>query len=226
MLQPVIAFLEEGFGLRRRGSILFLAIMTMSGTGFVLYYSANSQAMNTFDFWVGTVFIYILALFQALIYGWIFGIERGEREAHQGAHLRIPRVVQYLLKYVVPIYLVVLFGAFCYQNLPSRVTTPDKNAEVVKMWGWLSDGGVMWAGVFGENVPAEYGIVADDSGSFVGSEQFSYSQGWIERILTEEVIGKSFLFLGVIFVVLLVMIHFAGRRWVREGRYEAIDEAT
>ena len=67
MLQPVIAFLEEGFGLRRRGSTMFLAILTVMGSGFVLYFLRWLGRLEyTFDFWVGTVFIYILAMIQAL----------------------------------------------------------------------------------------------------------------------------------------------------------------
>ncbi len=91
MLQPVIAFFEEGFGLRRQASTAFLAVLTLLGTSFVLYYSAKSTAMDTFDFWVGTVFIFILALIQSLIYGWVFGIQRGEEEAHVGASAHPPR---------------------------------------------------------------------------------------------------------------------------------------
>lgn len=121
MLQPVIAFLEEGFGLKRHASAAFLGLIAALGCGFVLYFSAGLTALDTFDFWVGTFLIFVLAMFQAVLYGWIFGIERGEREAHEGAHIRIPKFVQYMLKYIVPVYLVVIFAAFCWNNL----TGPD-----------------------------------------------------------------------------------------------------
>ena len=224
MLQPVIAFLEEGFNLQRRGSTAFLALLTLAGSGFVLYFSAGTVAMDTFDFWVGTVFIYILAMVQALIYGWIFGIERGEAEAHVGAHLRIPRIVQYLLKFVVPVYLFLLFGAFCYQNLPSRVTTSNKADEVAKFWGLLTpDAGVMWAGTNRENIPAEYGFALDEAGNFVSDQGYTYAAGRIETILQNPVILYSFYFLGGVLILLLIMIGIAGNRWVREGRYAAAD---
>ena len=120
MLQPVMAFFEEGFGLKRRGSSAILCLICALGCGFVLYFSGGLTALDTFDFWVGTFLIYLLAMFQALLYGWIFGIERGEYEAHQGAHIRIPRFVQYMLKYVVPVYLLVIFCAFVYEKIPSK----------------------------------------------------------------------------------------------------------
>lgn len=123
MLQPVIAFLEEGFGLRRHASVAILGLIAALGCMFVLYFSKNLVALDTFDFWVGSVLIFLLALGQAILYGWVFGIERGDAEAHRGAHIRIPWFVQLMLKYVTPLYLVAIFAAFCYYNLPGYART-------------------------------------------------------------------------------------------------------
>ena len=61
-----------------------------------------------------------------MIYGWIFGIERGEREAHQGAHMRIPRFVQFMLKYVTPLYLLAIFlGVVFYKDPRTGMTQVD-----------------------------------------------------------------------------------------------------
>jgi NSS family neurotransmitter:Na+ symporter len=120
MLQPVIAFLEEGFGLKRHASTAVLGLVAAIGCGFVAFFSEGMMALDTFDFWVGSVLIFLLALVQALLYGWVFGIGRGELEAHQGAHFRIPHFIQYMLKYVVPLYLLTILAFFCWEKLPSR----------------------------------------------------------------------------------------------------------
>src|SRR5438034_2699277 len=39
MLQPVIAFFEEGLGLRRHASVAFLGLISALGSGFILYFS-------------------------------------------------------------------------------------------------------------------------------------------------------------------------------------------
>ncbi|MDA8744467.1 sodium-dependent transporter [Rubripirellula amarantea] len=117
MLQPVIAFLEEGFGLERRASASILGIIALSGTMFVVYFSAGLTALDTFDFWVGTFLIFVLAMVQAVIYGWVFGIKRGAYESSIGAYIKIPTPVHYLLKYIVPVYLGVIFIAFIYQSV-------------------------------------------------------------------------------------------------------------
>jgi SNF family Na+-dependent transporter len=123
MLQPVIAFLEEGLGLRRHASAAILGLITAFGTAFVVYFSKGLVALDTFDFWVGTMFIFLLAMVQAVLYGWVFGIERGEEELQRGANMRVPRFVQFVLKYVTPLYLIAIFVGICYTQAGSYWTT-------------------------------------------------------------------------------------------------------
>lgn len=108
MLQPVIAFLEEGVGMRRHASVAFLALLSILGSGFVVYFSKGRVALDTFDFWGGTMLLLVLATVQSILYGWVLGIERGEQAAHEGAHLRIPQFVQFILKYVSPLFLLAI----------------------------------------------------------------------------------------------------------------------
>jgi SNF family Na+-dependent transporter len=127
MLQPVIAFFEEGLGLRRHASAALLGMITAFGTGFVMYFSKNMVALDTFDFWVGTMFIFILAMVQSVLYGWMFGIERGDAELHRGAHIRVPYFVQIILKYVTPLYLLAIFVGICITSGSTyweNLTTP------------------------------------------------------------------------------------------------------
>jgi len=80
MLQPVIAFFEEGFGLKRHASAAFLGLLSALGCGFVIYFSKGSIALDTFDFWVGSALIFVLAMIQTFLYGWVFGIDKAEVE--------------------------------------------------------------------------------------------------------------------------------------------------
>lgn len=132
MLQPVIAFFEEGLGLRRHASATLLGLISALGCGFVMYFSKGLVALDTMDFWVGSVLIFLLGLLQSLLYGWVLGIDRGEREAHHGAQLRIPRFVQYVLKYVTPSYLLIIFGLFCWNNLPDYYAS-IMNSNIAKL---------------------------------------------------------------------------------------------
>ncbi|MCC7409064.1 MAG: hypothetical protein IT442_13430, partial [Phycisphaeraceae bacterium] len=123
MLQPAIALLEEGLGLNRKASVALLGFVTMVGTLFVLYFSKDAIALDTFDFWIGTFCIFILALFQTVMFGWVLGIDRGMAEINRGAAINVSRVVGWILKYVSPVYLLVIFAGWCYM----QVTTTEGN---------------------------------------------------------------------------------------------------
>ncbi|QDV74899.1 sodium-dependent transporter [Botrimarina mediterranea] len=121
MLQPVIAFFEEGFDLPRPASASLLGLISALGSGFILYFSKGMVALDTFDFWIGTTLIVILALIQSILYGWKLGIDRGAKIAAEGAKFPIPRLVQYLLKYFVPTYLIVILAVSGYKDLGPRL---------------------------------------------------------------------------------------------------------
>ena len=57
MLQPVIAFFEEGFGLKRHASVAFLGLLCVLGSALVVYFSKGLVALDTFDFWAGTMLL-------------------------------------------------------------------------------------------------------------------------------------------------------------------------
>lgn len=114
MLQPVIAFIEEGFNVNRKVSAALLGLITAMGSLIVTFFSAGLLALDTMDFWVGSVLIFVLATVEVIIFGWVFGVDRGLQEAHQGALLRIPGVFRFIIKYVSPVYLLIIFGLFVW----------------------------------------------------------------------------------------------------------------
>lgn len=117
MLQPAIALLEEGLGVGRRVSVSILGFITLVGASFVLFFSKNLVALDTFDFWVGTFCIYVLATFQILLFGWGMGTEKGMAELDRGADVRVPRIVGGVIKYVSPVFLLTIFGWFLYGSI-------------------------------------------------------------------------------------------------------------
>lgn len=117
MLQPAIALLEEGLGLRRRGAVAVLSVLTLGGVAFVVYFSRNLTALNTIDYWVGTVGIYLLATVQMLLFGWVLGLKRGMEELDRGAEIRVPRVFGFIIKYISPVYLLGVFALWIYKQL-------------------------------------------------------------------------------------------------------------
>jgi SNF family Na+-dependent transporter len=134
MLQPAIAFLEEGLGLKRRGSVLLLAAITLCGTGFILYFSKGLAALDTIDFWVGTFCIFLLASVQCFLFAWVLGVDQGVEELDCGALLRVPGWFPFVIKYISPVYLLAIFGIWAYQNVGDYVESFRDPANGVVRW--------------------------------------------------------------------------------------------
>lgn len=130
MLQPAIAFLEEGLSLNRSKSVTLLTLITAAGTSFIVFNSKGLVALDNIDFWVGSFCIFVLATFQVIMFGWIMGADKGMEELDRGAEIRIPRFFKYILKYVSPVYLITIFVIWVNQKMHGYVTQFAENSTV------------------------------------------------------------------------------------------------
>jgi SNF family Na+-dependent transporter len=138
MLQPGIAFFEEGLGLGRKSAMGVLGLMTAMGTALVWWFSKDLKALDTIDFWIGTVGIFICGTILIIVFGWVIGIEEGYAEAHQGAEMRIPQFYKPIMKYITPFYLLAIFVMFLLANVFGWNFTFGAGAEF-KPTGYITD---------------------------------------------------------------------------------------
>ena len=121
MLQPVKAFFQEALGISHRASAGLVAAICAAGNLFVLWFSKGLVALDTLDFWVGTFMIFIVAGTQLICFGWVFGVDAGIAEMRRGAQIAVPRLLRFVIKYVSPAFLLVIFAGFCWNNLPPYI---------------------------------------------------------------------------------------------------------
>lgn len=130
MLQPAIAFLEEGLGLERSRAVAVLCGLGSAGTAFIVWFSKNLVALDTFDFWIGTFCIFVLATVQTLIFGWVFGAQRGLEEIDRGAEMHVPRLFAFVIKYLSPVYLLGIFALWAWQKVGGYVQSFREDVTV------------------------------------------------------------------------------------------------
>ena len=156
MLQPGIAYLEDSMGISRRQSVSILGLITAFGAGFVVYFSADLKALDTLDFWVTNLFMVSLALVQVILFAWVIGLKRGFAEADEGASFRIPPVFGFIMKYVSPVFLLVILGAWLATSVfgifgePAYYITDLLGTEDTppKAVAWMSVALILLVGVF------------------------------------------------------------------------------
>lgn len=115
MLQPAIAFLEDGFGLGRRSSVALLAVVTALGAGLTAYFSRGALALDYVDFWCNLSMI-LVATVTVLVFGWVIGIRKGMEEMNRGADFPVPRFMAFVIKYITPSFLIIILGAWFWTN--------------------------------------------------------------------------------------------------------------
>lgn len=121
MYQPVVAFLQESLGIDRRRGTLYMVAICLVGSFMVIFFTKGAVFWTTIDFWIGTFLILVMAMVEIICFSWILGIDVGWDEIHRGAQIQIPPVFRFIMKYVSPVYLLIVLGAFCVTNLPSSI---------------------------------------------------------------------------------------------------------
>jgi SNF family Na+-dependent transporter len=121
MYQPSLAFFQETLGTSRKKATTLMVSICVIGSFLVMYFSKDGKFQDTIDNWVGSYLIFILAMIQIICFSWVFGIDRGLKEAHEGAHMRIGGPIRFVMKYITPTYLLVVFAAFTVNNLPDWI---------------------------------------------------------------------------------------------------------
>jgi neurotransmitter:Na+ symporter, NSS family len=120
---PVMGFLQDNFGWKRTSSAwMFGFLVLLLGIPCVL----SQDAFNEFDYWAGTVSLVVFALAEIILFAWIFGMEKGWKEITQGADIKVPSVFKFVIKYVTPIFLLVVFIG----SLPSIWETITKETTI------------------------------------------------------------------------------------------------
>lgn len=114
MAQPMMAFLQDEFGLPRQKAAFLLGGIWLVSVQLCLWLNGAWQVM---DFWAGTFGPPLFALIEVIVMMWFFGGERMWEEMHRGAQLRAPRFFYYSARYITPLFLLAIFGAWVNENL-------------------------------------------------------------------------------------------------------------
>lgn len=119
LTQPLMAFLQDSFGVARRHAALVLgAILILFGLPNV--YFLKYGYLDQCDFWIGTIGLAAFAFVESVMFAWIFGGKNMWEELTRGADIRIPRIFYYVMRYVTPLCLGVLLVAWVWQDITSE----------------------------------------------------------------------------------------------------------
>ncbi len=179
MLQPAIAFIEDGFGLGRAASVAVLVVVTFLGMAPVFYFSGGLVALDHTDFWCNFLMI-VAALGQVLIFGWIIGAGRGVREANRGADFSLPRFMPFVIRYITPTFLIIVLVMWFVEKSPDYL-----RGMIPQMAGAAAE-----RGVYEEAIRAHFADTLDEEAMDARVEELLGESG-LPETLPEIVLSPS-----------------------------------
>lgn len=105
---PVMGFLKDEFNINsKKSAIIFGVIVLILGLPTVFFF--NQGVFDEYDYWAGTVSLVVFAMLEVILFSWVFGMKKGWEEIKTGADIKIPLIYKYILKYVTPVILILVF---------------------------------------------------------------------------------------------------------------------
>ncbi|AFL85383.1 SNF family Na+-dependent transporter [Belliella baltica DSM 15883] len=105
---PWMGFMKDEFGWgKKRGAWSFGALALIMGLPTVLLYQYG--VFDEYDYWAGTVSLVVFALLEAVLFSWVFGINKGWNEINEGSDIKIPQAYKFIIKYITPLLLLMVF---------------------------------------------------------------------------------------------------------------------
>jgi NSS family neurotransmitter:Na+ symporter len=120
MGQPLIALLQENWAMTRPRAVAILGTAMFALTQPVIFYQ-RFGFLDELDFWVGAVGLAVFGALEILVFGWIFGMERGWAEILRGAEIRPPALFKSVIQYVTPAYLIGILAWWAVTDMPHRL---------------------------------------------------------------------------------------------------------
>ncbi len=146
LLQPGIAFLEDFWHLSRAQSVVMIAVILTGGTLIVAWFTGDGLlALETMNFFYGTLLLFVICLLMLLVFRFYVTTQKGLEELREGALIKLPAGLGFMLNWVTPIALLVVFVAWLYKNLFEKqnplITKLQEGAPGVVaplVWGGIS----------------------------------------------------------------------------------------
>ncbi|HSQ34559.1 MAG TPA: sodium-dependent transporter [Candidatus Binatia bacterium] len=135
LTSPAVAFLEDEFRWKREKAVnAAFAVMALCAMLVVAFFKFGF--LDELDFWAGTFGLVVFATIEIIIFSWVFGVKKGWEEMHIGADLKVPRIFKFVLKYVTPVYMLVVLGAWTYQEAIAKfLMRGEAQSRHPYLWG-------------------------------------------------------------------------------------------
>lgn len=198
---PWMGFMTDEFGWsREKGAWSFGAIVLILGLPTVLFF--NYGVFDEYDYWAGTVSLVVFALAEIILFSWVFGMKRGMQEINAGGDIKVPNAFGFIIKWVTPIFLLVVF-------LGALITPLNNDWAGAFQNGWQLDNGSIIMKITNNGLKEQ-----------IAAAQTAGDQATVDNLQTTiTYVNASRLLLLTVFGSVAYLVYFAYRKRIKEGRF-------
>jgi len=129
--QPVITFLQDEFGYTRKKSVFIMVSILIVSVLLVIFVN---KTLDEWDFWAGTIGVVIFGFIELIMFMWLFGGTNAWNEINRNGFIKVPRFFYYILRYVTPVFLIIIISWWSYEYLPSKFEKAPWNIWLARIW--------------------------------------------------------------------------------------------
>lgn len=131
LAMPTISFFRDNFRWTQFRSAIAIALAVgILGLGPIMGF--KNGVFDQFDFWGGTISLFVFAMFEAILFSWVWGADKGWKLIHHSADMRLPIFFKYILKYVTPTMLIIIF-------ITTLIKPKNDDWTLISIRGWELD---------------------------------------------------------------------------------------
>lgn len=135
---PWMGFMQDEFGWGRKKSAWSFGLITLVwGLPTVFFFAEG--VFDEYDYWAGTFALVVFAMGEAILFSWVVDIDTGWNELKMGADMKIPEIFKYIIKYVTPVMLIIVFIGTVFTPEGNDWTAAFQN--LFSGNGWTFDSG-------------------------------------------------------------------------------------
>jgi neurotransmitter:Na+ symporter, NSS family len=166
---PIVNFFKDEYKWSQaKGAIGFGISILILGLPTVIFFQEG--VFDEYDYWGGTVALFVFAMFEAILFAWVFGVDKGWKEITENADIRLPLIFKPILKYVTPVLLIVVF-------LTAMIRPVGDDWSKLSLKGWELDNGSIIGQIMHKGI--------GPNKTYFATEFYAENQGTVTGTYTE-----------------------------------------
>jgi len=130
LAQPAIAFLEDEFNIDRKKAVVIFGCVTFVLCNMTVFLLGKGF-LDEFDFWGGTFALVLFGTIEAILFSWVFGIDRAWDEMHAGSDLKLPHFYRFIIRYITPLFLIVILVSWFIREAKDVIMIKNVPSEIL-----------------------------------------------------------------------------------------------